>query len=145
MDNNLPKWILASVGKHFDQHVKIVGLHMFVEGQTRDTKMEEFIELRLDGPDEIKSSGSASYEFAINIMVQVAMVQNFHRSMEIAGFIGNKFDNSLPIYSGASLLTCATLIADHKGRNVRVYQLGQLNTHILIQRAAVAGRYRFVL
>lgn len=145
--SDIPRYIMASAAAHFNTIAEGLDIPMFVEGQNRDTKLlKAFFELRLDGPDESRYSGESKYQFMINVLIQVSLDSGYyHRIHEIAGTIAEGFWNFFPIYTYGddeiTLLECAQLLKDYKGRDVRIMHYGQRDAHIRIQQAAVAGQY----
>ena len=144
----MPRLILASVSRHFNNAVD-ADLSMFVEGEIRDTrKKKSFFELRVDGPDVKKLSGITSFDFTVNILIQVAMDKSdFHHIQRVTGTILELFRNAITIYDNEddSVIGCAGLVSDYKGRDVRIFQYGQIDPTIHIQQTAVAGTYKITL
>lgn len=154
MEEYIPRWILGSASRHFSA-LKTANFKMFVEGQIRDTrKIPNFFELRFDGPDKRDFGTVIQYDFTLNIIVSVTLdTGDTHGCQTYCGIVQKKFPRRLIIYSipeenddyVLEVFACASLIPDHKGRDVRIFQFGQVNPTTLIQRASVMGQYRLTL
>ncbi len=157
-EEKLSLWIFGSVGKHFDAIAKANNIHMFMEGQKRDTRdLPAFFELRVDGPNIIDRGTVLQLKFTIIITVQVTLDgDDYFKCQRINGYLGNAFWSLLPIYQTDSegtaddeyampIIGCANLIPDHRGRDVRIFQFGQVDPVTLIQRANIEGQYKLTL
>jgi hypothetical protein len=113
MNTNWPKWIKASIAKHFDSNRG--GITLFVEGQKRPaTESTERFELRVDGPD-VNQTGPVYYtlDTVVNILItSVSNETNIYRMDALKGIILNAFTSSIPIYKyggDSTLLGCLQL------------------------------------
>jgi len=146
---HIPRWILASVSKHFDARRE--SLDMFIEGQHRDTQdKKNFIELRVDGPYFTElSKGYWRIYSEINVLVQSAMDdQNFHTIWTNIGIVAAAF-TSIPVYKygngpddDGSLFGCMNLISEARGKErIQVSYFGKIAPSAELQQATVEGHY----
>ena len=158
MDENLARWIFASIAKHFQPVATGLNLPYFVEGiDERDdsTMRENHVELRITGPF-IREYGHNYYKASVTVNLI------FTEQMAIAGADAynivrwcGKFQSvmlePIPIYrygSGAdddgSLVGCLT-ITGSTDNMVRVYHFGQVSKEDRIRQSEVDALYGFEL
>lgn len=149
------RWIFASVCKHFDS--KRGTLPMFVEGQQRATRgVQDFIELRLDGPDFNESSKNYWKAYIeINILIQSSMTDgDFHKIHRTTGLVSAAFVSSIPVYKYGSAplidtgahIGCLDIV-DNKfdKERIKVRHFGQVNPDTQLMQASVEGHYEMSL
>ncbi len=147
---NWPRWVFASVSKHFDDNTP--GLDMFIEGQHRDTrKKKDFIELRVDGPQitEISKNYFRIYG-EVNVLVTSAMDNtNYHRIHESNGIVAAAF-TMIPLFkfgvesvvNDQSHFACWNLLQDTgKRHRVDIFNFGQVDVKSEVVQASVEGHY----
>lgn len=153
INKNWPRWIFASVSKHFDDRRQ--GLPMFIEGQHRDTRsLKDFIELRMDGPQftEVSHNYWRLY-FEVNILVQSTMDEHsYHRIHTNVGIVAAAFsDIGLMRYgTGPSddqeQWGCAGLLQDtRKRQHLDIFHFGQIDKQTKLMQATVEGHYETFL
>jgi len=152
-NKNWPRWIFASVSKHFDANKDT--LPLFIEGQYRNTRSEkDFLELRVDGPYFTEfSKGYWRAFIEINVLVQSAMDDsNFHRIHEDVGIAAAAF-STIHVYKygngvddDGTLLGCLKLVADHRGKErIQINHFGQIGPSEGLMQACVEGHYEMFL
>jgi len=149
IQEEVPRWIFASVSKHFDTNVRVAkSLSMYIEGQHRETRnTEDFFELRLDGP--VLTELSRNYwriYFEVNVLIQAAMNESdFHKIHRYAGYVASAF-TMISVYKYGdddSLFACIPLLQDDRDRQrIQIFHLGQINKDIKVQQAVVEGHYQ---
>lgn len=150
LNQNLIRWIIASISKHFDDRRQ--GMTLFIEGQIRDTRtLKDFIELRIDGPYLTElSKGFWNVYIEINVLVQSAQDQtNYHRIYNSVGVVVAAFEQAISIFkygSGAgddgSLVGCMKLLGDKEARErIQVSHFGQVEPDIGIFQSTVEAHY----
>jgi hypothetical protein len=99
MLESMPKWILASVAKHFNDHKG--SLVMYLEGEKRNTnKSQDYMELRMNGPDR-RHIAKYYYGFDITINVLVQSLYNdvdAYRYIKTCGLVAQMFESSIRVY-----------------------------------------------
>ena len=150
MDENWPRWIFASVSKHFDDNKQ--GIPMYIEGQHRNTKdIKDFFELRMDGPQFTEiSKNSWDIYVEINCLVQSAMDDtNYHRIHQNVGIVAAAFTNIRIFKYGdgpgddESLIGCLKLIQDKRKRHrLDIFHFGQIEVSTELVQATVEGHYK---
>jgi len=155
-DKNWPRWIFASVSKHFLDAASAESIPLFIEGQHRDTRLEkDFFELRTDGPTlrEV-SKGCFVFGLEINIIVQSAMNDtNYHRIHQNVGVAAAAFDKGIPVYKKGSgpdddqsFVGCLQLLQNRETRDfVEINHFGQIDKQTKLMQASVEGHYRMYL
>lgn len=154
MDENLARWIFASVAKHFATTASGLSLPYFVEGiDERDetTMRVDHVELRVTGPF-IREFSNGYYK------AQVAVNALFTKQMAIAGADAydivrwcGKFQTEMlspiPVYrygtgvdDDKSLVGCL-VNGGSKDDMVRVYHFGQVNKEDRVRQSEVDALY----
>lgn len=155
---NWPRWIFASVSKHFADAASVAGVPLFIEGQHRDTlELKDFFEMRMDGPTlrEV-SKGCWVLRIEINILVQSAMDDsNYHRIHQDVGIVSAAFEKSIGVYKKGrndpdpddqSFLGCLKLIQNASTRDfLEINHFGQIDTKTKLIQATVEGHYNMLL
>jgi len=153
MNHNWPRWIFASICKHFSTQCPTLKLQ--VEGMPLDTRMaKDFIELRVDGPDlTMQGKGFWRTYIEVNILIQsVDDNKDGHKLQKSIGIVSNTFTN-IPVYrygdtddDDDSYLGCLQLISnDVNGQDIQVRNFGEVNAAVRVQQATVEGHYRMTL
>jgi len=150
LDQNLPRWIFASVSKHFNDRRQ--GIPLFIEGQLRNTRaLEDFIELRVDGPYYTEvSKGFWNVYIEINVLIQAAQDQaDYHRIYKSVGIVAAAFEQVISIFKlgdgvddDDSLVTCLKLLGDKEKRErIQISHFGQVEPETGIFQATVEAHY----
>ncbi len=152
-NENWPRWIFASVCKHFNT---LRGdLPLFIEGQLRETEgVKDFIELRVDGPDltEVSKGYWRAYN-EINVLVQSAQDESdFHRIHRNVGLVAQMFTNIQVFRYGngvddtSTLLGCMKLINDFKSHEkIQIAHFGKVDAATPLLQATVEGHYEMFI
>jgi len=149
-DSNWDRWIFASVSQHFEDRRGTVPL--YIEGMHRETnELEEFIELRIDGPWFTEISRNCWKIFVeINVLCQVVMNnQNFHRMRALTGLVSRIFDRCIKVYKFGNNLQddqsqfCVLQRQDGgKGREkIQISHFGQIEPKLQLEQATVEAHY----
>lgn len=98
MNKNLPRWVYASVTKHFDS--KKDTLQLRFEGDDRTKLKNDALELRMDGPNKRQYDKSVEYyDIYINILViSIRDEKDAHKVQRQTGIAAAAFVNSIPVY-----------------------------------------------
>jgi hypothetical protein len=148
MRKHLPRWIFASISKHFDTHRS--GIEMYVEGQDRKTDVDDFFELRMDGPYYRElSKNFFEVRFEINVLIQSELNDNYHRIHEIIGIVSDAFFTPINIYrfgseqeDDGSFFDCVSLSFEKRRRDaLEIHQFGKIEPSTKIMQATVEGHY----
>jgi hypothetical protein len=148
------RWILASVGKHFDTETGDLHLYMS-EGQHRRTEEEEdFIELRLDGPHFAEvSKGAWNVDLAVNILVSTVMDDvNWQGHVTNVGVVQSAF-TTIEVYKfgtitgvdDQTLLGCLKVVNDAGREPLVTRNFGQLGPAVKVQQSTVEGHFELDL
>ena len=149
LKTNLPRWIFASVAKHF---VDGLSIHTFVEGTERRTNdQRDWIEVRIDGPN-IEELTNQSYYITseVNLLVctQMKPTSAFLHSTNI-GLATELFTN-IKIYKYGSqdadtgdLLGCYILQPEgDKHGGIEIANMGQIDASLKLLQTTIEGHYR---
>ena len=151
---NWPRWIFASICKHFDDCRGDYDL--FIEGQFRDAGApdKDFLELRVDGPyiTEINKNYYKLY-VEVNVLIQSQMDNtNYHRIYDDMGKVASMFTTvNLYKYGTGSEDTqehfgCLLLLQDTQNRNrIQINNFGQVDPKTRLTQATVEGHYEITL
>ena len=155
MDENLARWIFASVAKHFETTATGLSLPYFVEGvdeRSDDTMRADHVELRLTGPfGKEVSHNYWTVDVAVNVLFTAQMVMGGADAYNIMRWCG-KFQSvmldPIPVYqfneSPSTLVGCLTP-KKNSADAVRVYHFGQLSKDDRIRQSEVDALYGMTL
>lgn len=153
---NWPRWIFASVSKHFADAASAASIPLFIEGQHRATReLKNFFELRVDGPTlrEV-SKGCWIFRVEINILVQSVMTDtNYHTHHQNVGVAAAALTSTISVYKKGnnaqddqSFVGCLQLLQDRERRDfVEINHFGQIDTKTKLMQASVEGHYKMIL
>jgi len=153
---NWPRWIFATISRHFTDAAQLAGLPLFIEGQHRATRdFKDFFELRLDGPlmREI-SKDCWLLQIEVNILVQSIMDEkNYHRLHQNVGTLTAAFEKSINVWrygnnpqDDKSFVGCLQLLQDSEHRDyLEVNHFGQIDIKTKLIQATVEGHYKMLL
>ena len=153
MNENWPRWIFASVSKHF--YDRRQGLDFFIEGQHRATRGEkDFLELRMDGPQITEISKNCYTLYGeVNILITSIMDNtNYHRIHTHAGIVAAAFTMIPLIKYGTGTdddgtqWGCWNLIQNpFKRQRVDIFHFGQVDVRSEVVQATVEGHYKTII
>jgi len=149
MNEHWPRWIFASITKHFDAYKG--SYPMYIEGQNRNDRTEDdLFEVRVDGPyfTEV-SKGYWHIVVEVSILVQSAIKDGgFHDIHKMVGKMASAFQPIRVFRYGTgsdddgTQLGCLQLIADLSRRErIEISHFGQLQPALRITQATVEGHY----
>lgn len=149
ISQHLPRWIFASVSKHFyDNKGDYV---LFIEGQNRSgvglPSEPQYFELRMDGPDVIEVSKDVfRVNIEVNIVCSAAMNdEDFHLIHAMVGHIASKFTTigvyklgpvTDPVINDGSLIGCLNL-----NSRIEIRHFGQIKADVPLMQAWVEASY----
>jgi hypothetical protein len=144
---NWSRWFFASLTSFFNDN--IIGLPFYVEGQTRDSKVSDFVEFRMDGPyfNEL----NVKY-WTVDVLVSL-IIQNVQDDVDIhklernIGLCAFAFKTDIPIYrygDDDSLLCCIKLSTQPNDK-IRIDKFGQTQAAVPINQASIEARYNTTL
>lgn len=142
MDKNLPRWIWASITRHFDERRE--GYPIFFEGYDRTINPQDSFEVRMDGPMySAPSIGSEIIDIHINVLItSIKDDADAHKIHRIVGIVGAAFTSSISIYklgdARTTLVGC--MILQDPGIDIIHFGLVQPTNNIL--QATVEASYR---
>jgi hypothetical protein len=149
MHKDWPRWIYASLCKHFDTHRGEIPLT--IEGQEIiDTAAQDRFELRVDGPTGNESSRNYWY-LAVEVNLLVTSVlddTNLHKIYASVGIAAAAFDGMIPVYKYGknqddddSLLGCLQLQQNGSRRPVYIEHYGQPDPATKALQSSVGASY----
>lgn len=154
MDANMPRWIFASISKHFFDRRN--GVDFYIEGQHRDAKInKELIELRIDGPYVTEMSKDV-YKYYTEVSVLIQTLKNdkdYHRIHTLTGMIAAamtdinvyKFGKGLQD-DATQFVGCLQLVQDVPSRErVQINNFGQIETSTPLMQASVEAHYKLII
>jgi hypothetical protein len=147
--DNWPRWILASIAKHFDHRRQY--LPMFMEGEDHIENTPDYIELRVDGPYVVElTHGYYSINVEVNVLVCSAKNPNDLYSLQRnEGVVRRAFRDPIQVYrygtgmyDDQGLLGCLVLVRSGDQREaLRVSHFGQIAAETPIVRSSVEGHF----
>jgi hypothetical protein len=158
LDENLARWVFASVAVYFKAVADGLSLPLLVEGvdeRESETMEEDHAELRLTGPfvREV-SHGMWRTWTDINILLTTRMFMSREDAYGIAR-LGGKFEQAMteriPIYKYGpdvgdddSLIDCLTQRRG-KAEAIKLFHFGQISRTDRIRQAVIDARYEMYL
>ena len=156
----VPRWINASINKHFlgfrdiikqDQIVKIVSeVPLFIEGTDRQTSnLEDFAELRINGP-LIKecSKGYFDVDVMVNVIIQSKMNnEDIYKHQRDIGTLLKAFTDHIDVFKygdDSSFFGCLVMRTD-QSQKIDITNFGQIDPAIRLLQSVVAAEYRMNL
>lgn len=146
---NIPRWLFASIGKHFDDRKQ--NEHLFIEGQDRLTNEEtDWLELRMDGPSQREvSKGCFQFDIEVNILLSSVMNEkDYHKIFKLVGVAAAAFTNKIDIFKFGdgvddddTFLECARIRFENR-ELVQISHFGQIDPDKRLVQATVEGHYR---
>jgi hypothetical protein len=153
MNTNWARWLTISAYKAFQTMADANDLHMFIEGQERETQDHvQYFEVRTDGPHIKKvSSNYFKLDFEINVLFSVHMSKvTMYGPQELAGLLEVAMtDICVYRYGDGSddddtLLGVLQLVVD-KNNSVRTNQFGKIRSDTDLVQGTVEGTFKMHL
>lgn len=153
---NWPRWIFASVSKHFADKMVTASLPLFIEGQWRDTSsLPDFVEMRVDGPRTMEVSKDCwLFKLEINCIVQSVMNDtSYHRIHQNVGEVAASYSRSIEVtkkgdgpLDDGSHVGCLQLLHSRERRDsLEIHHFQQIDPDKQLMQASVEGHYRMLL
>tara|TARA_Y100000034_G_C6826551_1_gene372698 strand:- start:11 stop:472 length:462 start_codon:yes stop_codon:yes gene_type:complete len=145
-----PKWLLLSVMKHFTDNIDS-GLHVFIEGTERNTKLQgDWAEIRINGPDigEV-SKGCNSAECVIDILV-ASHIDYSNPILQVTN-VGkvSKWFTDITLYEygdGDAKIGCLKIEpTDNPTQRTKITNLGQIDPNLDLLQSTVVGNYKIMI
>ena len=150
MNENWPRWIFASMTKHFDANTG--DLDMFYEGHKRSADLftTDLLEFRMDGPYFLLLSPNEwSVKVKVNILVQSAIDDDdFHKIHRYVGIVVKAFEPIVLYQYGDddAQFGCLELSQSRREREfLSINHFGQIDTDKQLLQATVEGNYKTTL
>ncbi|KKM60634.1 hypothetical protein LCGC14_1539870 [marine sediment metagenome] len=144
-----PRWILASISKHFNDIVDTYNIPFFLEGTNRLVDDEKkFIECRIDAPDITQLNKNY---YKLNTIINILWSfnqdnENFHETQRLIGIINNAMDD-ICIYrygndfiDNQELLGIMTLQGE-----TQIDDFGQVRSDVRLMQGTVEGTYKMYI
>jgi hypothetical protein len=150
MKQHWPRWIYASMSKHFNTEMTGTGLKVFLEGTDRDTDDLglEHVEFRQDGP-RIRELNANEYWVwvAINILFKSSMDgTNFHNKYVMAGKVVEAFSDTITLFKlgdgpddDDSAFGC--MVLQDRPNGIQVNHFGQIEQSLRVEQGTVEAHY----
>lgn len=151
ISQHLPRWILASVSKHFSAQCSALPLH--IEGNARITNPKDRLEFRLDGPYITEPSKNYFLiRVEINILVTTIVDEkDGHKYLRNTGIALTGFTDTISVYrygngvsDDNSFLGCLQLLSQDREKVV-VSNFGLVEPTNNIYQSTVEGHYQMEL
>lgn len=146
LDENIIRWINASINKFFEDRRSTIKL--YVEGEKIDlNSFQSWAELRLTGPRYKElSKGCYSYEVDINLLIsQKSDLEDTYAIHKKVGIFAKAINNQIPVYKYGddddSLIGCL-ILRDDVPRSVDIVQWGILDASSDIYQTSIDGFFR---
>lgn len=139
--NKWSRYIVASIAKHIT--TQITGVHVYIEGQKRDTRAQTtWIEVRIDGP-WIRRTGPSTYSIRVevDVLCNVAKTSDAYKIQDLIGLVQAALDQSIVLYTYGETEVTQLGCLQQEG-DIETTQFGQLNPEIEVTQATVMSEYR---
>lgn len=153
MNANWARWITISVYKAFQAVADANSLHMFIEGQERETQdYTQYFEVRTDGPHIKKISRTYfKLDFEINVLFSLHMSKiTMYEPQQLAGLLETAMIDICVYRYGdgaeddGTFLGTLQLVVD-KSNSVRTNQFGKVRPDTDLVQGTVEGTFRMHL
>lgn len=152
-NHNWPRWIAASVHKHF--RTEVVGLHLFIEGQDRNTNTQkDYAELRVDGPYSHEDAKDQwVFDVEVNSLVcSIPDEMDTHRIYKNVGIMAAAMKPVIKVYkfgdgpddNPAELLGCL-FIKQSFNQTIFISHFGQIDPKVELLQSTVEAHYKMEL
>ena len=149
MNQHWPRWIFASISKHFDDRKG--NLPLYIEGQLRQPGVKDLLELRIDGPYLTEESRNYWRLYVeVSVIVQSTMdAHDYHRIHRNCGFVASLF-TAIPLYKlGDSVddnpteqFGCLSLVQDiGKRERIQINHFGKIDPATDLLQSSVEAHY----
>lgn len=152
-DPNWPRWLFASVSKHFLD--RRGDLAFYIEGQERTVPApSELLEFRMDGPYETEINKNY-WKLFIEVSILIQSTKDgadFHKIHRHCGQVAAAF-TSIPVYKygdgvddDQSMFGCLTLVQDiGKRERIQINHFGQIAPDVQLMQSSVEGHFEMFL
>lgn len=137
-----PRWIKASVSKHFDANRS--GIALYIEGDKRlTTEPPELFEQRINGPFITEYNKKAQVKIVINLLIKYlpSIRSNLYRMEDLKGIASSMFTITIPLLKlgdDGSSFGCLT-----RENNLDIIDWGLVDTGV--HMATVEAEYKGLL
>ena len=150
-NENWPRWVQASVGRHFKDAATAISIPSLMEGIDERTttfiQSPERIEIRVNGPSIVeKSKGYWYFAVDVNILVSSHMggeLPNRYSGTQITGEMAKAANDPIQVLKKGtggdddqSLIGCLTLRRGSR-ESVKVFHFGEINLEDRLRQFAV--------
>lgn len=152
-NHNWPRWIFASVSKHFSDRRGT--LAFYIEGQERTVPApKDLLELRLDGP-YLTEVNKDYWRLYIEVSVLVQAIKDdsdYHRIHGHTGLVAQAF-TTIPVYKfgdgeddDQTQLGCLELVQNlGKRERIQINNFGQIEQSTPLLQSSVEGHFEMYL
>jgi|SRR5215831_6900653 len=150
LDQNLSRWIFASISKHFDDNRN--GIPLFIEGQTRNQETPtDSAELRMNGP-YVNNPSHSLYFVIVDVNILIKCINDdsdAHKQWRMIGIFLEAFPPNFQIFKYGDgpednpneMVGCLILQRD-RGDEIIVNNFGEINPGTKITESTINGVYR---
>lgn len=154
-NENWPRWLSASVNKHFKQ-LECTGIPVFCEGEVRQTSdWDDFIEVRMDGPYwKEDTRDDFLLQIEVNILTQhtINADKNLYEALKTDGKVASLLA-TIPVYKlgneeddDGSQIGCLKWYRNPLPRDwARHSEFGQVNPKTNLRQRSVEAHYEIEL
>lgn len=152
MNKNWPRWLLASVHKHFDANRQ--GYPVYFESHDRFTDQEtDYAEVRIDGP-LVRQLTSDEFHLRVEINVLVASKKDQadnHKLYRLAGVFLAAFTPTISVFrygdgpdDNGTLLGCLRRDEDTR-QPVEFHYFGQVDPSAALEQGSITAAYELTV
>lgn len=145
-NENIPKWIYASLAKHFSSVATAVGLKYYPEG-LEDPNSEVYqnsnLSLRVDGPWAVEGSSLTDHRVEVQAFLTIIGDQNFYTVFDHAGTVAQSLRGVIPVYTipeNPALQVGCLDIDRSTEESVRIVNFNRVSTSSNVRQIAVVAR-----
>jgi hypothetical protein len=144
INENWDRWIVSSLSDYFGSVAETISFPIFIEGQNRPMDVNDFSEIRFDGPhwNEL-SKGLWRLDVVVAIMVNLVQSDDVYRINRIIGSFSSMFKSTLQTYKygdSDSEFLCLNL-DPARNEKIRVDKFGMTKAATPVVQASVEARY----
>lgn len=143
---DVPKWIYASLVKHFSTVASNLGLEYYPEGlddPTSEVYQNSNLSLRVDGPMSMEGSSLTDHRVEVQAFLTIIGDQNFYTVFDYAGTVAQELRGVIPVYTipEAPAVQVGCLDIDRSTEeSVRLVNFNRVSTSSKVRQIAVVAR-----
>ncbi len=147
-------WIYSSFVNYFKTKCMPLSIPLYIQGEIRDSKISEFIDFRMNGPNfnELSHDYWRIDCYIATLLTMTLNEENIYKPNQLGGQLLNMFERDLPMYrlgtegpeSDGSVLGCMRLDPS-RNEKIRQRNYGQIQSATQVTQSSIEAHYHMEL